>query len=74
MTSVKSSYPTPRTHGDQTDDVFVGRIRKDHTLKNGINLWVVADNIRKGGCTKQHPDSRGTDSKLSLKNLVQCLR
>jgi aspartate-semialdehyde dehydrogenase len=45
----KSSYPTPRTHGDQTDDVFVGRIRKDHTLKNGINLWVVADNIRKGG-------------------------
>ena len=44
----KSSYPTPRTHGDQTDDVFVGRIRKDHTVKNGINLWVVADNIRKG--------------------------
>ena len=44
----KSSYPTPRTHGDQTDDVFVGRIRKDHTLKNGINLWVVADNLRKG--------------------------
>ena len=44
----KNSYPTPRTHGDQTDDVFVGRIRKDHTLKNGINLWVVADNLRKG--------------------------
>ncbi len=44
-----NSYPTPRTHGNQTDDVFVGRIRKDHTLKNGINLWVVADNIRKGG-------------------------
>ena len=43
-----NSYPTPRTHGDQTDDVFVGRIRKDHTLKNGINLWVVADNLRKG--------------------------
>ena len=44
----ESSYPTPRTHGEQTDDVFVGRIRKDHTLKNGINLWVVADNLRKG--------------------------
>jgi aspartate-semialdehyde dehydrogenase len=43
-----NSYPTPRTHGNQTDDVFVGRIRKDHTLKNGINLWVVADNLRKG--------------------------
>ena len=43
-----NSYPTPRTHGNQTDDVFVVRIRKDHTLKNGINLWVVADNLRKG--------------------------
>jgi aspartate-semialdehyde dehydrogenase len=43
-----NSYPTPRTHGNQTDEVFVGRIRKDHTLKNGINLWVVADNLRKG--------------------------
>jgi aspartate-semialdehyde dehydrogenase len=41
-------YPTPRLHGNQTDDVFVGRIRKDHTLKNGINLWIVADNLRKG--------------------------
>ena len=44
----KSIYPTPRRHGNQTDDVYVGRIRKDHTLKNGINLWVVADNLRKG--------------------------
>jgi aspartate-semialdehyde dehydrogenase len=43
-----NSYPTPRTHGNETDDVFVGRIRKDYTLKNGINLWVVADNLRKG--------------------------
>ena len=44
----KNSYPSPRTHGNETDDVFVGRIRKDYTLKNGINLWVVADNLRKG--------------------------
>jgi aspartate-semialdehyde dehydrogenase len=41
-------YPTPLIHGDNTNVVYVGRIRKDHTLKNGINLWVVADNIRKG--------------------------
>jgi aspartate-semialdehyde dehydrogenase len=41
-------YPTPLIHGDNTNLVYVGRIRKDHTLKNGINLWVVADNIRKG--------------------------
>jgi aspartate-semialdehyde dehydrogenase len=45
----ENSYPTPRIHGNETDDVFVGRIRKDYTLKNGINLWVVADNLRKGG-------------------------
>jgi aspartate-semialdehyde dehydrogenase len=31
-----------------TDPVFVSRIRKDHTVENGLNLWVVADNLRKG--------------------------
>lgn len=30
------------------DDVFVGRIRKDYSIENGLNLWVVADNLRKG--------------------------
>lgn len=30
------------------DDVFVGRIRKDFSIENGLNLWVVADNLRKG--------------------------
>ena len=33
------------------DEVFVGRIRRDHSIENGINLWVVADNIRKGAAT-----------------------
>jgi aspartate-semialdehyde dehydrogenase len=33
------------------DDVFVGRIRRDFSVENGINLWVVADNIRKGAAT-----------------------
>ncbi len=33
------------------DEVFVGRIRKDFSIENGINLWVVADNIRKGAAT-----------------------
>ena len=33
------------------DDVFVGRIRRDDSVKYGINLWVVADNIRKGAAT-----------------------
>ena len=33
------------------DDVFVGRIRKDYSVQNGLNLWVVADNLRKGAAT-----------------------
>jgi len=41
-------YPLPIIHGEGTDDVFVGRIRKDLTVENGLNLWIVADNIRKG--------------------------
>ena len=30
------------------DDTFVGRIREDESIPNGINMWIVADNIRKG--------------------------
>ncbi|OPJ56421.1 aspartate-semialdehyde dehydrogenase [Alkalithermobacter paradoxus] len=33
------------------DEVFVGRIRRDFSLDNGINMWIVADNIRKGAAT-----------------------
>ncbi len=33
------------------DEVFVGRIRRDDTIENGLNLWIVADNIRKGAAT-----------------------
>jgi aspartate-semialdehyde dehydrogenase len=33
------------------DDVFVGRIRRDETLPNTLNMWVVADNLRKGAAT-----------------------
>lgn len=34
-----------------TDDVYVGRIRRDFSIENGLNLWVVADNMRKGAAT-----------------------
>lgn len=34
-----------------SDDVFVGRLRRDDSIKNGLNMWVVADNIRKGAAT-----------------------
>ncbi len=33
------------------DEVFVGRVRRDESIKNGLNLWVVADNLRKGAAT-----------------------
>jgi aspartate-semialdehyde dehydrogenase len=41
------TYPTP-LDADGEDATFVGRIRKDPTVKNGLNLWVVSDNLRKG--------------------------
>ncbi|KTC86015.1 MULTISPECIES: aspartate-semialdehyde dehydrogenase [Legionella] len=47
----KLQYPTPLTHAVGRDEVFVGRIRKDISHPNGLNLWVVADNIRKGAAT-----------------------
>ena len=33
------------------DEVFVGRLRKDTSQENGLNLWIVADNLRKGAAT-----------------------
>ena len=43
-------YPMPLFTKDR-DEVFVGRIRRDPSLENGINLWCVADNLRKGAAT-----------------------
>ena len=43
-------YPMPLFTKDK-DEVFVGRIRRDFSLDNGINLWCVADNLRKGAAT-----------------------
>lgn len=43
-------YPTPLDVED-TDPVYVGRIRIDDSVDSGVNLWVVADNIRKGAAT-----------------------
>ena len=41
-------YPTASTHAENTDPVYVGRIREDISHPRGINLWVVSDNLRKG--------------------------
>jgi len=45
---VAGGYPTPVTDASGSDPVFVGRIRKDISHPNGISLWVVSDNVRKG--------------------------
>lgn len=45
---VAGGYPTPVTHASGRDPVFVGRIREDLSHPNGLNLWIVSDNIRKG--------------------------
>jgi aspartate-semialdehyde dehydrogenase len=44
-------YPMPLIDADGKDDVFVGRIRRDESQKNALNLWIVADNLRKGAAT-----------------------
>ncbi|MGE5329609.1 MAG: aspartate-semialdehyde dehydrogenase [Deltaproteobacteria bacterium] len=43
-------YPLP-INASGKDEVFVGRIRRDESVQSGINMWVVADNIRKGAAT-----------------------
>jgi len=47
----KLSYPTVIKNAAGHDEVFVGRIRQDISHPNGLDLWVVADNIRKGAAT-----------------------
>ncbi len=44
------SYPMPR-YAEGKDDVFVGRIRRDESQPKTLNLWIVADNLRKGAAT-----------------------
>lgn len=43
-------YPMPAIANDK-DEVFVGRIRRDESLPNTLNMWIVADNLRKGAAT-----------------------
>ena len=45
-----NTYPTPLTAFDK-NEVFVGRIRRDESHKNALNMWIVADNLRKGAAT-----------------------
>lgn len=46
----KNEYPTPlKVQGK--NEVYVGRIRRDESISNGLNIWIVADNLRKGAAT-----------------------
>ena len=45
-----NTYPMPR-YAEGKNDTFVGRIRRDETQENTLNLWIVADNLRKGAAT-----------------------
>ena len=45
-----NTYPMP-IYAEGKDDVFVGRIRRDYSQPNSLNMWVVADNLRKGAAT-----------------------
>ena len=45
-----NKYPMPIL-ARKKNDVFVGRIREDFSLKNSLNLWIVSDNLRKGAAT-----------------------
>ena len=47
-----NEYPLAKDAAGK-DEVFVGRIRRDFSVENGINMWVVADNIRKGAATNK---------------------
>ncbi len=45
-----NTYPMPKT-AEGKDDVFVGRLRRDHSVPYGLDMWIVADNLRKGAAT-----------------------
>ena len=44
-------YPTAATEAANRDTVYVGRIREDISHERGLDLWIVADNVRKGAAT-----------------------
>jgi aspartate-semialdehyde dehydrogenase len=46
----ENQYPMP-LYAAGKDEVFVGRIRRDFSIANGLNMWIVADNLRKGAAT-----------------------
>jgi aspartate-semialdehyde dehydrogenase len=58
-------YPTPREKAGR-DEVFVGRVRRNEVFDNGLSMWIVADNVRKGAATNAVQIAR----ELVARNLV----
>ncbi|HEX2899311.1 MAG TPA: Asd/ArgC dimerization domain-containing protein, partial [Bacteroidia bacterium] len=58
-------YPTP-LHSEGKNEVFVGRIRRDESQPKTLNLWVVADNLRKGAATNAVQIARFIAERMSL--------
>jgi aspartate-semialdehyde dehydrogenase len=61
-------YPMPKPAAGE-DDVFVGRIREDFSVENGLNLWIVSDNVRKGAAL----NAIQIAEELVARNLVRVL-
>ncbi len=65
-------YPMPLM-AHQQDEVFVGRIRRDNSLDNGLNMFIVADNLRKGAATNAIQIAEYLYSKKMAQNTNDCL-
>ena len=61
----KGGYPTPVLNATGTDPVFVGRVRDDLSHANGLNLWVVSDNVRKGAALNSVQIAESVATRLS---------
>ena len=65
--TASNEYPMPIL-AHEKDEVFVGRIRRDESQSNSLNLWIVADNLRKGAATNAVQIAEYIVEKNLLKN------
>ena len=67
----KASYPTVIKNAVGRDEVFIGRIREDISHPCGLNLWVVADNVRKGAATNAVQIAEILQKRVFVRGLCQ---
>src|SRR3546814_2887839 len=71
----KGEYPMPLLDAQGRDEVFVGRIRRDESQPRTLNLWVVADNLRKGAATNRSEEHTSElQSLMRISYAVFCLK